>query len=120
MSSNGVTARQIVKAWGRILSGYQPNLSIEITKECPLPCPGCYAHECIFAQTTACISADLERRIAPCQFGGDPDCNNCGCIASAGLDAIDRHRLPGDIPVGRVFTASAWVGRSVARLRRSA
>ena len=30
-------------AWGRILSGRTPNLSIEITRECPLRCPGCYA-----------------------------------------------------------------------------
>ena len=34
----------IIKAWGRILAGYQPNLSIEITRECPLTCPGCYAY----------------------------------------------------------------------------
>ncbi len=34
----------IVQAWGRILTGYQPNLSIEITRECPLRCPGCYAY----------------------------------------------------------------------------
>ena len=34
----------IIKAWGRILAGHQPNLSIEITRECPLTCPGCYAY----------------------------------------------------------------------------
>src|SRR3954464_7612950 len=44
MSRTNVGARQIVQAWGRILSGYRPNLSIEITKECPLRCPGCYAY----------------------------------------------------------------------------
>jgi MoaA/NifB/PqqE/SkfB family radical SAM enzyme len=76
--------------------------------------------ECIFAQTTACFSADLERRITPCQFGGDPDCNNCGCMASAGLEAIGRHRLGGGIPVGRIFYASTRIGRTVARLRSSA
>lgn len=32
-------------AWARILRGYKPLLSIEITKECPLSCPGCYAYE---------------------------------------------------------------------------
>ena len=40
----GLGPREIVQAWGRILSGYRPNLSIEITKECPLRCPGCYAY----------------------------------------------------------------------------
>ena len=76
--------------------------------------------ECIFAQTTECFSADLERRITPCQFGGDPDCTNCGCMASAGLEAIGRHRVGGGIPVGRIFYASTRIGRTVARLRSSA
>ena len=31
-------------AWGRILRGNIPLLSIEITRECPLSCPGCYAY----------------------------------------------------------------------------
>ena len=73
--------------------------------------------ECIFAQTTECFSADLERRITPCQFGGNPDCSNCGCIASAGLEALGRHRLSGGVPVGRIFYASMRIGRNVARLR---
>jgi len=73
--------------------------------------------DCIFAQTTACISSDLERRITPCQFGGDPDCANCGCLASAGLEAIGRHRIGGGILLGRIFYASLNVGRAVAWLR---
>ena len=39
-----MNAAPIVQAWGLILSGYRPNLSIEITRECPLRCPGCYAY----------------------------------------------------------------------------
>jgi sulfatase maturation enzyme AslB (radical SAM superfamily) len=72
---------------------------------------------CIFAQTTECFSSDLERRITPCQFGGKPDCQNCGCIASAGLEAIGRHRLKGGLAVGKIFYASLAVGRTVARFR---
>src|SRR5260221_5440105 len=34
----------ILAAWGRILTGRTPVLSIEITRECPLGCPGCYAY----------------------------------------------------------------------------
>jgi len=74
---------------------------------------------CIFAQTTECFSSDLEHRITPCQFGGNPDCENCGCIASAGLEAIGRHRLRGGIPVGKIFYASLAVGRTVARVRHA-
>ena len=73
--------------------------------------------DCIFAQTTECYSSDLEKRITPCQFGGKPDCSNCGCIASAGLEAIGRHRLKGGLPVGKIFYASVSVGRAVERLR---
>jgi MoaA/NifB/PqqE/SkfB family radical SAM enzyme len=72
---------------------------------------------CIFAQTTDCYSSDLEKRITPCQFGGNPDCTNCGCIASAGLEAIGRHRLKGGLQVGKIFYASVKVGQAVARLR---
>jgi hypothetical protein len=73
--------------------------------------------DCIFAKTTECLSSDLERRILPCQLGGNPDCSNCGCIASAGLEAIGRHKLKGIIPVGRIFTASLQVGRAVKKVR---
>jgi sulfatase maturation enzyme AslB (radical SAM superfamily) len=73
---------------------------------------------CIFAKTTDCYSSDLQRRITPCQFGGNPDCSNCGCIASAGLEAIGRHRLRGGIPVGKIFYASLKVGQTVERFRK--
>jgi MoaA/NifB/PqqE/SkfB family radical SAM enzyme len=39
-----LTAAGLIAAWGRILSGRVPVLSIEITRECPLSCPGCYAY----------------------------------------------------------------------------
>ena len=44
MAQTGLGAREVMQAWGKILTGYRPNLSIEITKECPLRCPGCYAY----------------------------------------------------------------------------
>ncbi len=34
----------ILKSWGKVLLGHTPLLSIEITRECPLRCPGCYAY----------------------------------------------------------------------------
>jgi MoaA/NifB/PqqE/SkfB family radical SAM enzyme len=73
--------------------------------------------ECVFAKTTQTLSSDFSTRITPCQFGGRPDCSNCGCIASAGLAAVARHRLPGGLRVGTVFEASLQVGRAVNRVR---
>jgi sulfatase maturation enzyme AslB (radical SAM superfamily) len=69
---------------------------------------------CVFSQTTKTISADLTTVIQPCQFGGDPDCGSCGCIASAGLKAIADHRLGGLIPIAAIFRASIAVGRVVS------
>ena len=73
--------------------------------------------ECVFSKTTATISADLTTRITPCQFGGAPDCSNCGCIASAGLAAVARHRLGGIIPIGPIFDGSLKVGQQIRRMR---
>lgn len=39
-----VNAIRLLTAFGRLLRGYSPLLSIEITRECPLQCPGCYAY----------------------------------------------------------------------------
>ena len=36
---------RFLAAGGRMLLGMPPMLSIEITRECPLRCPGCYAYE---------------------------------------------------------------------------
>jgi MoaA/NifB/PqqE/SkfB family radical SAM enzyme len=36
--------RDLMRGWWRVLNGHVPMLSIEITRECPLSCPGCYAY----------------------------------------------------------------------------
>ncbi|MDE3198913.1 MAG: radical SAM protein [Acidobacteriota bacterium] len=71
--------------------------------------------ECVFALTTQVLSADLKTRVAPCQFGGNPDCGSCGCIASMGLAAVAEHKLAGFIPVGAIFKASLRIGRMRAK-----
>src|SRR3954452_344727 len=40
-----VKTSEIIQAWRKILKGERPSLSIEITRECPLRCPGCYAYD---------------------------------------------------------------------------
>ena len=82
--------------------------------------PPASPEECIFAQTTDCVSADLQTKITPCQFGGAPDCSSCGCMASAGLAAVGRHRLGGMVPIDALFTGSLRIGRTIAAARSSA
>jgi len=74
--------------------------------------------DCVFALTTQTISADLKTKIVPCQFGGNPDCSSCGCVASMGLAAVGAHKLGGVIPVGMIFRASVKIGQ--VRAKRSA
>jgi MoaA/NifB/PqqE/SkfB family radical SAM enzyme len=66
--------------------------------------------ECIFAQVTHCVTADLKTTVLPCQFGGRPVCTECGCIASAGLAALGRYRLAGLVPLSALFDASRRLG----------
>ncbi len=42
--ASSLRAAHLMKAWGGILTGRAPLMSIEITRECPLSCPGCYAY----------------------------------------------------------------------------
>lgn len=72
--------------------------------------------DCIFSRTTLNLTADLKGRISPCQFGGNPDCSQCGCIASAGLNAIGDYRLMGILPLRKIFNLSEQVGKTANRL----
>jgi MoaA/NifB/PqqE/SkfB family radical SAM enzyme len=73
--------------------------------------------DCVFALTTQTLSADLKTNITPCQFGGNPDCTSCGCVASMYLTAVAAHKLGGILPVGALFKASIKIGQTRARYR---
>jgi MoaA/NifB/PqqE/SkfB family radical SAM enzyme len=75
--------------------------------------------ECIFARTTRTLSADLSTSIAPCQFGGTPDCQQCGCIASMGLAAVGHHKVLGSITAGQIFMASDRFGKGWRKLQQT-
>jgi MoaA/NifB/PqqE/SkfB family radical SAM enzyme len=72
---------------------------------------------CIFARTTTTITANLKHRVTPCQFGGTPDCSQCGCMATAGLEALGAHRLPGGLRAGSIYEASIKVGSLMRSIR---
>ncbi len=73
--------------------------------------------KCVFAKATETISADLKTRIGPCQFGGNPDCSQCGCAASMGLHALASIRLMPGLQVRKLFTISSAVGAGVRKFR---
>ncbi len=82
-----------------------------------LYCPPDSPEQCIFAQTTTCISADLSRHIKPCQFGGQPVCGECGCVASAAMVSIGRYRIAGLLSVASIFAGSKRLGERLRKIR---
>jgi organic radical activating enzyme len=76
--------------------------------------------DCVFAQTTHTVSADLKTKVTPCQFGGDPDCSQCGCIATLALAAVGHHRVAAGLTAGHLFKASDSIGRRWRSLTQSA
>jgi sulfatase maturation enzyme AslB (radical SAM superfamily) len=82
--------------------------------------PPASPEECIFAQTTHTISADLKSKITPCQFGGNPDCSQCGCVASMGLAAVGNYKLAPGVTAGRIYWASNFISKTLPRKKRAA
>jgi hypothetical protein len=108
--------RQVV---GELLELRNSYPKLEMTRETieGFLSPPSSPRDCIFANTTTTISADLRTHIRPCQFGGNPDCSQCGCIASAGLNSLARMKLPGGIRVGWLYEHSIQVGSKVAAMK---
>ena len=96
-------ARGVIQAWGRILVGRRPNLSVEITKECPLRCPGCYAYG------DAHLGGDVTlRRLS--DYRGDE-------LVERFLALVDRHRpLHVSIVGGEPLVRYRELGRILPRL----
>lgn len=74
--------------------------------------------ECLFARVTRCMTADLRTIIEPCQFGGTPNCSECGCAASMGLHAVSQRCLPVGVKVGSLFEASEKIGAGMRWIRK--
>jgi MoaA/NifB/PqqE/SkfB family radical SAM enzyme len=72
--------------------------------------------ECTFSRLSKNYSADLRTHVEPCVFGGQPDCSQCGCSASAAAQWISEKKLVGSLKVKHLLRASMIVGSAMARL----
>lgn len=75
--------------------------------------------DCLFAQMSANYSADLETRVEPCVFGGNPDCSQCGCAVSSGLHWIRGINVAGPVKIDHLLASSMKIG-FLANLFRAA
>src|SRR5208283_5402563 len=75
---------------------------------------------CVFSRMSVNYSADLESRVEPCVFGGNPDCSQCGCSISSALHWIQGERIAGPLRVGHLVNASLSIGAAVNRCAAAA
>jgi MoaA/NifB/PqqE/SkfB family radical SAM enzyme len=73
--------------------------------------------ECVFSRMSVNYSADLRTAIEPCFFGGTPDCHQCGCAVTAGLQWVGSKRLLGPIRASHVMKASVAIGTLASNVR---
>ncbi len=73
--------------------------------------------DCLFAKMSANYSADLKSRVEPCDFGGTPDCSQCGCTISSALHWIKTEKVVGPLKVGHFVSGSINTGLFVNKLR---
>ena len=75
---------------------------------------------CLFSKMSNNYSADLKTRVEPCVFGGNPDCSQCGCMATTGIRFVEETKLFGPLKAGHLVNASVGIGLAVNRLRERA
>lgn len=76
--------------------------------------------DCTFSRLSRNYSADLRTHVEPCVFGGDPDCAQCGCSASAAAHWISEMRLLGPLKVKHLLQGSMRIGSAMARMQDTA
>ena len=79
--------------------------------------PPANPRECLFSKMSVNYSADLGTRVEPCIFGGTPDCSQCGCVASAGLQGAEATKLVGSLKIRHLVRGSMAVGALMNRMR---
>ncbi|MBV8051028.1 MAG: radical SAM protein [Acidobacteriaceae bacterium] len=106
----------VVEELARLASSY-PKLDMngEILRE--FINPPARPEDCMFARVTETVSADLKTRIAPCQFGGNPDCSQCGCFPSMVLARMGHKAPVRGLNAISILKVSAIVGSYAARMR---
>lgn len=80
--------------------------------------PPASPHKCTFSRLSKNYSADLERRVEPCVLGGDPDCSQCGCSASAAAHWVSEIRVAGPLKAKHLLHGSMRVGNLMARVQQ--
>lgn len=109
--------REFVASELLLAKGRHPKLLINDGIARAMTAPPSNPGECMFARMSMNYTADLKTRVEPCVFGGDPDCNQCGCAISTGLHGVKNIRLGRLVKIEDIALTSAAIGSFVGRLR---
>ena len=74
--------------------------------------------DCTFSRMSKNYSADLKTHVEPCVFGGDPDCSQCGCSASAAVQWIREYQIAGPLKARHFLHSSMAIGSVAAKLQK--
>jgi len=109
--------RQIARELPRLRGLYRKLLTPQGYAQALLKPPESPA-DCTFSQLSKNYSADLKTHVEPCVFGGNPDCSQCGCSASAASHWISQIRVAGPLRARHLLLGSMRIGSAMVRLRR--
>jgi MoaA/NifB/PqqE/SkfB family radical SAM enzyme len=101
------------------LAGHYPKLLLPEGVARAFVNPPQNPQSCVFAKMSANYSADLQTRVEPCVFGGNPDCSQCGCSISSALHWIQGVKVAGPLRISHLVNASLSIGSAVNRMRHS-
>ena len=87
-----------------------PNLILPHGATAAFAKPPASPNDCTFSRVSVNYSADLETRVQPCFFGGDPDCSQCGCAVSAGLHWLRDQPIALGLRARHLIDASLAIG----------
>ncbi len=82
--------------------------------------PPASPRQCTFSRLSKNYSVDLKTHVEPCVFGGDPDCSQCGCSASAASHWVSEMRVAGPLKPKHLLHGSMAIGSAVARIKHLA
>jgi MoaA/NifB/PqqE/SkfB family radical SAM enzyme len=71
---------------------------------------------CLFSKLSVNYTADLKTRVEPCVFGGEPNCVECGCSISMGMEWLGEYKVAGPLRAKHLIKGSLAIGRALNRI----
>lgn len=107
--------REQLGAYFRSVSGRYPKLTMHKGLMDAFLRPPASPSACLFSKLSVNYTADLQTRVEPCVFGGEPNCAECGCSMSMGMHWMGDIRVAGPLRARHLINGSLAIGRTVNR-----